>query len=198
MPRTDNLPAALHPLARRNAIEISDTRFLSDCERLTSAIARVIEPIGSTAEPPPVQNHHASPKDQRVGSSTSTSLAKFKAVLWTCYAVELLGLLVSIHGAAAKGVLQFSNLVVNALLFGLGAWIIVVLPRGKNWARIAYAALLAVTYPLGFLGFALGFLPGGIVPSGAEFALTVVGFVLSVWAIRIMFTDPVKQIFKRH
>ena len=53
MPRTDNLPAALHPLARRNAIEISDTRFLSDCERLTSAIARVIEPIGSTAEPPP-------------------------------------------------------------------------------------------------------------------------------------------------
>ena len=29
MPRTDNLPAALHPLARRNAIEISDAALLN-------------------------------------------------------------------------------------------------------------------------------------------------------------------------
>ena len=184
MPRTDNLPAALHPLARRNAIEISDTRFLPDCERLTSAIARVIEPIGSTGEPPPVQNRHASPKNQRVRSSTSISLATFKAVLWTAYAVGLLTTLVF----ALSGYFSGGEMVFNVLLQGLGAWINVMILRGKNWARIAYVALLAMALPSAFLSF---------IQSGAEIALNFVGILLSVWAIRIMFTDPVKQIFER-
>ncbi|HEY5704609.1 MAG TPA: toll/interleukin-1 receptor domain-containing protein [Terrimicrobiaceae bacterium] len=185
MPRTDNLPTALHPLARRNAIEISDTRFLPDCERLTSAIARVIEPIESTGEPPPVQNRHASPKNRGVGFSTSISLATFKAVLWTAYAVGLLTVLVfALSGRFSGGEMVFINL----LLQGLGAWINVMILRGKNWARIAYVALLAMGLPSAFLSF---------IESGAEIALNFVGIFLSVWAIRIMFTAPVKQIFER-
>ena len=44
MPRSDALPTRLQPLVRRNAIEISDTRFVTDAERLCAAIARVINP----------------------------------------------------------------------------------------------------------------------------------------------------------
>jgi len=47
MPHIDDLPDDLKPLARRNAIEISHTRFDMDANRLISAIERVLEQMES-------------------------------------------------------------------------------------------------------------------------------------------------------
>ena len=43
MPRSGDLPDDLKPLVRRNALEVSHTRFNTDCERLASAVERVLE-----------------------------------------------------------------------------------------------------------------------------------------------------------
>jgi TPR repeat protein len=43
MPRGDDLPDGLKPLARRNAVEISHTRFDSDAERLVRALTQIEE-----------------------------------------------------------------------------------------------------------------------------------------------------------
>ena len=45
MPSEDNLPTLLQPLARRNAIEISNTRFNFDVERLITAVRKILDEI---------------------------------------------------------------------------------------------------------------------------------------------------------
>jgi hypothetical protein len=45
MPRSADLPDDLKPLVRRNALQISDTSFDGDCQRLVDAIEQVLEPI---------------------------------------------------------------------------------------------------------------------------------------------------------
>ena len=49
MPSTQALPEALQPFARRNAIEISDTRFHSDVDRLIEAIEKIFHPERASA-----------------------------------------------------------------------------------------------------------------------------------------------------
>ena len=46
MPRTDALPVPLVALARRNAIEVSDSRFSFDADRLGAAIRKLLDPDG--------------------------------------------------------------------------------------------------------------------------------------------------------
>src|SRR5215472_10771622 len=43
MPSEDNLPSPLQPLTRRNAIEISNTRFNFDVERLITAVRKILD-----------------------------------------------------------------------------------------------------------------------------------------------------------
>ncbi|MEO8667983.1 MAG: toll/interleukin-1 receptor domain-containing protein [Bauldia sp.] len=47
MPSEKNLPNELHPLLRRNAIEIGNTRFEGDVSRLTDVVASIIGPLNS-------------------------------------------------------------------------------------------------------------------------------------------------------
>lgn len=68
MPRSEELPDALKALARRQAIEISHTRFDSDAERLTRALERALQaqqapeaPGSSTVMPPPISELHEPP-----------------------------------------------------------------------------------------------------------------------------------------
>jgi TIR domain len=49
MPRSTDLPESLQKLARRNALEISDTRFHQDTDRLIEVLTRVLG--GSPASP---------------------------------------------------------------------------------------------------------------------------------------------------
>ena len=60
MPRKQDLPEALVPLSRRNAIELSETRFHADVNRLIEAIERTfgdaqkdVEMFATPAAPPP-------------------------------------------------------------------------------------------------------------------------------------------------
>ena len=63
MPSAQALPAPLQPFARRNAIEISDSRFHSDVDRLIEAIEKIFNP--QRAAVPPIR------PEQRNQSSTS-------------------------------------------------------------------------------------------------------------------------------
>lgn len=52
MPRKEDLPDALAPLSRRNAIEVSETRFHSDVDRLIKAIEQPRSSPWKATEPP--------------------------------------------------------------------------------------------------------------------------------------------------
>ena len=56
MPSAKLLPAPLQPFARRNAIEISDSRFHSDVDRLIEAIEKIFNPQGAAV--PPIRPEH--------------------------------------------------------------------------------------------------------------------------------------------
>ena len=43
IPRSGDLPDDLKPLVRRNALEVSHTRFKGDCARLIAALERILE-----------------------------------------------------------------------------------------------------------------------------------------------------------
>jgi hypothetical protein len=62
MPSAQALPAPLQPFARRNALEISDSRFHSDVDRLIEAIEKIFNP--QRAAVPPIR------PEQRNQSST--------------------------------------------------------------------------------------------------------------------------------
>jgi TIR domain len=51
MPSAQALPAPLQPFARRNAIEISDSRFHSDVDRLIEAIEKIFNPQRAAVSP---------------------------------------------------------------------------------------------------------------------------------------------------
>jgi hypothetical protein len=51
MPSAKSLPAPLQSFARRNAIEISDSRFHSDVDRLIDAIEKIFNPQRAAAPP---------------------------------------------------------------------------------------------------------------------------------------------------
>src|SRR5262249_24076169 len=51
MPAEDALPEPLRPLALRNAIEISNTRFTSDVDRLVDTISRALRETNESRDP---------------------------------------------------------------------------------------------------------------------------------------------------
>ena len=46
MPTEDELPKSLHALAQRNALEVSNTRFGADVERLVSTVRKALGEAG--------------------------------------------------------------------------------------------------------------------------------------------------------
>ena len=63
MPSAQALPPQLQPFTRRNAIEISDSRFHSDVDRLIEAIDKIFNPQRATPSPirPEQRNRSATP-----------------------------------------------------------------------------------------------------------------------------------------
>jgi len=51
MPRAEDLPEALAPLARRQALELGDARFQQDVVSLTTVLERITGPIRTASEP---------------------------------------------------------------------------------------------------------------------------------------------------
>jgi len=183
MPTSNALPTRLQPLARRNAIEISDTRFITDAERLSSAITRVLD----TTFPSAGSSERHADVDKKRDSSLADAITTFQTLVWTGYALSLLGVFVQLGRAKKEEVVPF--LIWDILVLGFGAWFNIMLIRGKNWARMAFIGLLFLCFPALFLQWAD--------QSAAEVALNVVYTILMVWLLRVMFTDPIKGLFVR-
>ena len=54
MPKSDELPEPLRALARRNAAEISHSRFVMDVDRLSDVIGKIVAPADAITAPAPV------------------------------------------------------------------------------------------------------------------------------------------------
>jgi len=184
MPTIDKLPSRLQPLVRRNAIELSDTRFLNDAERLSVAIAKVIDPSNSQTIPPKI----VQPSSTGSESASADSLAKFKIILWVQYSILIFNLIVAIGQFGAAGGTEEGAeeilflLVILYIIFA--AWFNVMLLRGKNWARILYTIMI----PISFLSLSD--------QSDAQVVLNAVYYSFAIWLIRLMFTAPIKSIFQ--
>lgn len=74
MPRAEELPEALKPLARRNAAEISHMRFSADVERLAGVLERIVAPGPDNAAPAPQR----APEPARAG--LAAALERFDLV----------------------------------------------------------------------------------------------------------------------
>lgn len=181
MPRSDSLPSRLQPLTRRNAIEISDTRFSADAERLSAAILRFIEP--TAAENKPIERTRG--RGERRDTSLAHALTKFKILLWIGYALGVFSIVFAIDRVSDEEVL----LVFGIVVFALGAWLNLMIIRGKTWARIWPMTLVLVLVACSLIEWAD--------QSAAELALNVAALGLAAWLIRAMFTEPIKRIFVR-
>ena len=74
MPRSSELPDDLKPLVRRNALQITDTSFESDCKRLVAAIKQVLEktatePATTTPTPASTPTPTSTPASTALASS---------------------------------------------------------------------------------------------------------------------------------
>jgi TIR domain len=183
MPRTDGLPTCLQSLARRHAIEVSDTRFVADAERLSAAISRAIAPPGSQPPEKAGMLRESSGEDFAIGDSMTT----FKTLLWTSYALAILAFLIQL--VRGTGGDPFGQLVISVLLLGFAAWFNIMLIRGKNWARMAFLALSVLTLPVVLFEWST--------QSGVEIAVNLISIALAIWLVRMMFTDPIRGIFRK-
>ena len=118
-------------------------------------------------------------------SALSDSMTTFKTLLWTGYALAVLGF--GFQMARMKEEDISGYLIVAVLLLGSAAWFNVMLTRGRNWARMAFTVLMLVSVPAIFFEWPK--------QSGAEISIGLVSVGLSVWLLKIMFTDPIKAIF---
>jgi hypothetical protein len=177
MPRSEALPLPLAALARRNAIEVSDTRFSSDADRLGAAIRKLLDPN----DPGPID------KDPASDASTEDAMTTFKSILWIGFALGVLSMLVA--AASSPEGQKIGYLSFAIVVAGFTAWFNVMLLRGRRWSRIAYLAMMALAVPSIFVSAAT--------QSGAEIALGVVQLALGFWALKIMFTQPIGGMFRK-
>lgn len=179
MPRTDALPVPLAALARRNAIEVSDSRFSFDADRLVAAIRKHLDPDGE----------HDSGREPRLDSGNGAAAANevardamttFKTVLWVGFG---LGVLYTVVDAAAKPQDQLIGyLAFDVAVIGFSAWFNVMLTRGRRWARIAYLVMMGLAVPSIAISASS--------QSAGQTMLGVVQLALGLWALKIMFSPP--------
>lgn len=107
----------------------------------------------------------------------------------------------AVNKAIGEGASEMSALadkavtVITVLLVGLWALVNLKLLRGKNWARIAFATLGGLVAISAFEAVFFSRLQGAAYV--AHVAL-IIGMVISYgWAVRMMFTEPVRRWFLR-
>lgn len=90
MPSAQALPAPLQPFARRNAIEISDSRFHSDVDRLIEAIERILNP--QKAAVPPIRPEQRNQSSMPFISASSRPNMSFIAAAVAAVALIVAGI----------------------------------------------------------------------------------------------------------
>jgi Sulfatase-modifying factor enzyme 1 len=76
MPRSSDLPDDLKPLVRRNALEVSHTRFKSDCARLIAALERALKE--AKAEQPGAQSRVQRGQAKRTKSAMESGKGRLR------------------------------------------------------------------------------------------------------------------------
>lgn len=183
MPRSDTLPERLRPLARRHAIEISDTRFTSDSERLSLAISKIVRPPIAGEEKSKLKQAGTPGQDAELADKFVT----FKTLLWTNFALGFVTVFLQIVRTPGEEVVGL--IITDILVMAFSVWLNLMLIRGKNWARLTYLVLMILVSPALF--FVLS------EQSGAEITVNILGLLLSVWLLRVMFSEPIKRKFMR-
>lgn len=190
MPRTDALPLALAALARRNAIEVSDSRFSFDADRLGAAILKLLDPDGERGLGKD-RLHDSGDGDGGAAAtkeSAKDALTTFKTVLWVGFG---LGVLYTGVDAAAKPQDQvIAYLAFDVAVIGFSAWFNLMLIRGRRWARIAYLVMMGLAFPSIAISASS--------QSAGQTALGVVQLALGLWALKIMFSLPINALFMKH
>ena len=90
MPSAQALPAPLQPFARRNAIEISDSRFHSDVDRLIEAIEKIFNP--QRAPVPPIKPEQRNQSSTPFISASSRPNMNFIAAAVVAVALIVVGI----------------------------------------------------------------------------------------------------------
>jgi len=122
MPRSTDLPDDLKPLSRRNAIELRDTRFHGDVDRLIETLRRTTAPVTtaqSAGSPQPTPSIHAEDRDRPQTSRTEAAPAELAAGSLTPLAGRGAEAQTP-HGIAPRGLLRTrkSPLALAALVAG--------------------------------------------------------------------------------
>ena len=186
MPRTDALPLPLAALARRHAIEVSDTRFSSDADRLGAAIRKLLDPDGERSSGKDLLRERGD-GTAVTEASTEDAMTTFKTVLWVGFG---LGVLYTGVDAAAKPQDQIIGyLAFDVALIGFSAWFNVMLTRGRRWARIASLAMMGLAFP----SIAIS----ASTQSLGQTILGVVQLALGLWALKIMFSQPINALYMK-
>lgn len=182
MPHGDALPRRLKPLATRQAIELSDSRFVADVERLSEAIAQSASRSALRGEPIRQPLDKISSKD---GTAIET-LNLFRALVW---ADCTLGIISSIVLMQMELYQQHIILYLISFLIGVifNIWLHLYMAKLRNWARMGYLVFIITTAP--FFLFNIG------QKSLINVALDVANVLLALWLLRMMFTDPLRQLF---
>ena len=233
MPSAATLPPSLHELSRRNAIEISDSRFGEDAERLCKAIS------GALDLPQDEEQYRQRVEYSRFFSDAELAQARnrFRRVVWISFALVVLYTLSSqfwmsgarvnssgsvpalkcddpalktdeeraacvamnaaMTSAASFGAtLERMVLPLATLVFGVFALVVnVKLLRGRNWARVVFVvfggAIALSVFDVLFSNPLQG------APYIAQVVLYTATLIAYAWAIRMMFTEPVRRSFLR-
>lgn len=189
MPRTDALPVPLAPLARRNAIEVSDSRFSFDADRLVAAIRKLLDPDGERdAGKDLLRDSDGSGSGAAAASaSAKDAMTTFKTVLWVGFG---LGVLYTGVDAAAKPSDQVIGfLAFDVAVIGFSAWFNLMLIRGRRWSRIAYLVMMGLAFPSIAIAASS--------QSAGQTVLGVVQLALGLWALKIMFSQPINALFMK-
>lgn len=233
MPSATTLPPSLQELSRRNAVEISDSRFAEDAERLCKAIS------GALDLPQDEEHYRQRVEYSRFFSDAelTQARARFRRVVWSSFALLVLYMLSSQLGrgvAPVNGSESFPGLkcddpvlttpeeraacvAMNATAttaasymetldkvvapvgtFFFGLLVLVVdmkVLRGRNWARITFAAMGGVAALSVFDVLFSNQLQGALYI--ADVVLYTAVLIAYAWAIRMMFTEPVRRWFLR-
>ena len=160
MPEPETLPEGLRPLARRNALELSDMRWRFDVQRLS---ARLHDLLGGTTDV-----HHAT--EQPIPEGETRNRRGFQFLLEGLAVAVVAGLAARGLNLALRTPPEASASDVAKIVDG-AVW------RGENWSLVGAALAVWLTFMRGerdkvvvrgFLGLVMGILAGGL--GGATYA----------------------------
>jgi hypothetical protein len=172
MPKREQLPPDLAPLARRNAVRLVDADWRSDVERLNAALRRIVDPVAEPAPPPEEQARPASVPVAATALALAGAVALLVGTLmqvdfWAhpeirgdrpglgyFSSVAPMGLVVAVLGALALSYVRGTARLGTGLFLGfalagavrhaslLGIWSETAREESSTWSRGAALALI--------------------------------------------------------